>query len=104
MRDTAEILIVVSTLITVGVVIFAGLLAVAGSFNSLFNGFFGYYLYLVSSKDFLKFMFLSMVFSSMLGPPLSWGAALLSMFNSNWWLNNYIMWYLAELLGILSFI
>ncbi|MGQ9720051.1 MAG: hypothetical protein ACUVXA_01875 [Candidatus Jordarchaeum sp.] len=91
--DRTELLLVVSLLITVLIVIFAGLIVAAGTVQASFANL-GLFFYNSPPKGILNFMMGSMLFTSMLGPPLSWGASVLGLFNSNWWMNTYMVWYL----------
>ncbi|MGQ9720052.1 MAG: hypothetical protein ACUVXA_01880 [Candidatus Jordarchaeum sp.] len=101
MLEKKELIILVSLIITVFVVIFVALLAMAGNIQTMFSGFLGLILFDPPPKGILNFMLASM-FVPMLGPPLSWGASVLGLFNSNWWMNSYMSWYLGFVLGIIN--
>ncbi|MEM2134377.1 MAG: hypothetical protein QXG44_05975 [Candidatus Jordarchaeaceae archaeon] len=102
--ETQDILIVISLIVTAIVIIFVALLAVASSLQTLFNNFIMMILLLMGdvATGVRNALIISVVFSSLLGPPLSWGASLLGVFNSDWWLKSYMSWYIAQQLGIIS--
>ncbi|MEM2985108.1 MAG: hypothetical protein QXL24_07790, partial [Candidatus Jordarchaeaceae archaeon] len=101
--ETQDILIVISLIVTAIVIIFVALLAVASSLQTLFNDFIMMILLLMGdvATGVRNALIISAVFSSLLGPPLSWGASLLGAFNSDWWLKSYMSWYIAQQLGII---
>ncbi|MHA1208731.1 MAG: hypothetical protein ACTSSA_07375 [Candidatus Freyarchaeota archaeon] len=85
--------VVASLVITLIAVVFTVLLMEAGAIQVGFASI-SLFLYSAPPQGIIDYMTGSMVFSSMLGPPLSWGVGLLNMLNSNWWLNNYMAWYI----------
>ncbi len=100
--DKQDILVVLSLIITAIVIIFVALLAVAGSLQTLFNNIMVIALLMGDvARGIRNSLILSVVFSSLLGPPLSWGASLLGALNSDWWLKSYMSWYIAFKLGIM---
>ncbi|MBS7250625.1 MAG: hypothetical protein KIH08_08545 [Candidatus Freyarchaeota archaeon] len=102
--ETQDIVIVLSLVVTAIVIIFVALLAVAGSLQILFNNYIWmiFLLMVDPSVGIIRSLIGAMIFSSLLGPPLSWGASLLGVFNSDWWLKNYMAWYMAFKLGIIA--
>ena len=102
--DKSEISIVISLVITAIIVIFISLMAVASNLQIVFNTYIWAILILMSSatRGITVTLVASMVFGSFLGPPVSWGAALLGAFNSDWWLKSYMAWYLAQQIGIIG--
>lgn len=98
MLNESEMLVVVSTVIVVLIVIFAGLLAIAGGIQTLFNSYAGMVFYDPPPEGIFNYM-AGLILVSMAGPPLSWGAALLNAINPNWWLNSYMAWHIIFSLG-----
>ncbi|MEM2958393.1 MAG: hypothetical protein QW261_08880 [Candidatus Jordarchaeaceae archaeon] len=94
--ETQDILIVISLIVTAIVIIFVALLAVASSLQTLFNDFIMMIILLMGdvATGVRNALIISVVFSSLLGPPLSWGASLLGAINSQWWLKTYLAWYI----------
>nr|MDO8079442.1 hypothetical protein [Candidatus Freyarchaeota archaeon] len=42
-----------------------------------------------------NYFIMTRLLTSMLGPPLREAVALLDLINPNWWLNNYVAWWLV---------
>lgn len=87
-----------TTVIVVLTVIFFGLLAIAGGIQTIFNSYAGMTLYDPPPQGIFNYM-ISSTLVSMAGPPMSWGAALLKLFNPNWWLNSYMSWHIIFSIG-----
>lgn len=94
--ETQDVLVVLSLIVTAIVIIFVALLAVAGSLQTLFTDYIIAIMLLIGdvTEGILRSLLLSMIFGSLLGPPLSWGASLLGAVNPQWWLKTYLAWYI----------
>ncbi|MEM3562068.1 MAG: hypothetical protein QXR19_02445 [Candidatus Jordarchaeaceae archaeon] len=87
------LLVLISLVITVVLLIFAGLIVAAGTIQVSFVHI-GYFFYKKFPDGIFNYLIASMLFSSSLGAPLSWGASLLGAVNSQWWLKTYLAWYI----------
>lgn len=87
------LLALISLIITVVLLIFAGLIVAAGIIQVSFVHI-GYFFYETFPDGIFNYLIGSMLFSSSLGAPLSWGASLLGAINSQWWLKTYLAWYI----------
>lgn len=98
--ERIQMLLVVSIVITVIVVPLTALLVAAGTIQMHMAAagidlvdFAG-----SPPEGIFNYMVMSKLLTSMLGPPLSAAASLLNAINPNWWLNNYLAWWIIELL------
>ncbi|MBS7250626.1 MAG: hypothetical protein KIH08_08550 [Candidatus Freyarchaeota archaeon] len=87
------LLVILSLIITVILLIFAGLIVAAGIIQVSFAQM-GIFFYESLPDGIFNYLIASTLFSSSLGPPLSWGASLLNAVNSQWWLKTYMAWYI----------
>ncbi len=90
---TTGLLVIVSLIITVILLIFAGLIVAAGTIQVSFAQI-GIFFYEDLPDGIFNYLIASTLFSSSLGAPLSWGASLLGAINSQWWLKTYLAWYI----------
>lgn len=101
MAEKTELLVVISLIVIIFIVIFFSLIPLAGTVQTLYcsNSMLNSYTFLAASnsnyinESFQVALALYMSFG-VLGAPLSWGMSILSLFNSNWWLNGWMQLYL----------
>ncbi len=98
--EKTQLVVVVSLIITVFILIFATLVILAGNVQGMIAPFTyeaadAAYSGVISVQDGLM---LSIIYSAMipsiLGAPLSWGAAALGLFNSNFGMSSFLGWYM----------
>ncbi len=97
--ERIQMLCVVSLVIIIITVMFTALLVAAGTIQ----------LHMAASgidlvgyagnppEGIIRYMIISKLLTSTLGPPLSGAATLLNAINPNWWLNNYFAWIIVRI-------
>ncbi len=105
--EKTHLIIIVSLLITIFIVIFAVLLILAGNIQGILAPYIDFAAYTVHMGGSLQDgIMLTMLYTSLipsaLGAPLSWGASMLGLFNSNFGMNAFMGYYmLYEILAAL---